>query len=135
MPSIGTDHWYTPQNQVGNLVDAHFKRYNIADLPRWYSPTLAGMLVTAQLIRLHSEPEATVKFVDGPKNLNLDDRPELPKHGLVAVIGPENLHELTGDVRGPNEMLWDQGTVEEAMRFNRVGEKLRDVVLEMYQLQ
>ncbi len=135
MSSFETDRWYTPQNQVMHVIDAHFNRLDMLELPRCYRPTSAGLLVATELISLEKEDGHIVRFVNGEKNLGRVNRPDLPKHGLLAVIGPEALPDMTGDTRDGSSMLWDRGTVEDSLRYGGAGEGLREAIEDMYQIQ
>lgn len=133
MPSsIETDHWYTPQNQVVNVIDDHFGRLDIRQLPSCYQPTMRGLVVATNLIVLNEAGNKGVQFVEAPKTPHTT-QPELPAYGIHAVIGPEDLLRQVGDVPGPASMLWDEGVVVDAIRYQHPAEGYKELVEALYE--
>lgn len=113
-------HFYTPQNQIANLIDVEvLGLFKLGDLPSYYQPTDDAKVFTERLInRILNDPEVQMVVSDEApsKNCVMTDAERIPGR-LTSIVGPAGLEDaLGGDSSSPSSWLWDHGNYEQALK-------------------
>lgn len=119
MTNHSTQHYYSPQNCIVNVINAEILGlYDLSVLPSYYQPTDEAIAFARKLAdRALDGTDVTFVLSDEvPEGWASMTQAEKVTGRLSFIIGPSDLEQTLGGRDGSSSWLWDKGEASAVLK-------------------